>query len=862
MNIKRQLTAIGLMCSLMILISGVRSPTTVFADTINHTHIWATTYDSTNHWEYCTVCGEKKNVTAHTFADHWYSHSGVCGGKASNRTCDCGYGYTYYPQHVQDSTVHSATSSVRVHYWTCKNCGAWVSCEACRNEKGYLSCKNPGTCSVCRGVWPVGRHYIFGGRCIDCGKQIYTITNNTQTYNADFSKVIYSFDVVPQTDNVEVVSSTCYCSGTSNCKRLDRNFKKNDDGSYTITWIMTLDPTKATNKMTPCWRYDNVTVDGYTCYVQEECFHEFWMDHTVPIVSDIKQTDQKSYNGYATIKQLDISGTEDYANQITLSISDKATGKVMVDKAKIPVTDNKWSYTCTPPLEADENGRTYVVRTEDVNGNVSTKEFTIFKTDGTAPQVESPLSYTNWTAKAKTITFTISDYGSGSPQASLGDQTHYKACTKVGDKYQITYIFNDDIVGTKNYDLYLKDALGNARKVTLTVGNIDKKTYTITYNLNGSNSGTALKTTYTVEDLFTLPQPTKTGYTFTGWTGSNGTTPQNTVTVNKGTRGNLSYTANWRANNYYITFNGNGGSLNVMDGSITKNDNGTATAKVQYDLNYYYSLGILAVKPGFTFKGFYDAPSGGTQVFRVDGTTRCLSVPSKYYNENDSWKYPENVTFYAQYTPITWTMKYDGNGATSGSMLNTKHTYKGGVHITSNKFTKIGWSFNGWYATRVRNGKTEFLCGTTSNGFIDGSKWYEKDKIPSDMAIYKWRDNETAHICTYIDNDVITLHAQWKYNPVSVKIPQVIIGNEKGTSQFRVSCDSIKSGIIAVSVSKTFTYTQSGKTSVTATINNKSGGNIITPSNKICVYNITTPNGLSAGCWQGNFNIGLTLTKE
>lgn len=130
------------------------------------------------------------------------------------------------------------------------------------------------------------------------------------------------------------------------------------------------------------------------------------------------------------------------------------------------------------------------------------------------------------------------------------------------------------------------------------------------------------------------------------------------------------------------------------------------------------------------------------------------------------------------------------------------------------------------------------------------------------MAIYKWRDNETAHICTYIDNDVITLHAQWKYNPVSVKIPQVIIGNEKGTSQFRVSCDSIKSGIIAVSVSKTFTYTQSGKTSVTATINNKSGGNIITPSNKICVYNITTPNGLSAGCWQGNFNIGLTLTKE
>lgn len=808
------------------------------------------------------MCGEKRNVTAHVFTDHWYSNSYACGGKASNKTCDCGYGYTYVPQHVKAPTVHSATGSVRVHYWICKNCGSWVSCEACRNQNGFLNCKNPGTCSVCGGIWPVGRHYIFGGRCIDCGKQIYTITNNTQTYNADYSKVTYSFDVVPQTDNVEVVDSTCYCSGTSNCKKLDRNLKKNNDGSYTITWIMTLDPTKATNKMIPCWRYNNVTVDGYTCYVQEECFHEFWMDHTAPIVSNIKQTDQKSYNGYATIKQLDISGTEDYANQITLSISDKATGKVMVDKAKIPVTDNKWSYTCTPPLEADENGRTYVVRTEDVNGNVSTKEFTIFKTDGTAPQVESPLSYTNWTAKAKTITLTISDYGSGSPQASLGDQTHYKACTKVGDKYQITYTFNDDIVGAKNYDLYLKDALGNARKVTLTVGNIDKNTYTITYNLNSGSSGTALKTTYTVEDAFTLPQPTKTGYTFSGYTGSNGMTPQNTVTVNKNTRGNLSYTANWSANNYYITFNGNGGSLNVMDGSIVKNNNGTATAKVQYDFNYYYSLGILATKPGYTFKGFYDAPSGGTQVFRVDGTTRCLSVASKYYNENSIWKYAGNVTFYAQWEPITWTTKYDSNGG-SGRMADTTHIYMHGDKIRHNQFTRPGWTMTGWTYSRGRNGVTEWMYGSLEGYWIDAEQWYEFGKNPDNTKIYVEHNLDGIDYgSTYIDGDIHIAHAQWQYNPVSVKVPQILTGDHTGKSQFRVKCDDFKTGNIKVSVPSSFSYKQTGKSDVTATITAKSGNNIITPTNKVCVYDITTKSGLSAGCWQGSFNIGLTLTKE
>ena len=47
---------------------------------------------------------------------------------------------------------------------------------------------------------------------------------------------------------------------------------------------------------------------------------------------------------------------------------------------------------------------------------------------------------------------------------------------------------------------------------------------------------------------YTLITPTRAGYTFTGWTGSNGTTAQTTVTIPTGSGGNKSYTANWRAN--------------------------------------------------------------------------------------------------------------------------------------------------------------------------------------------------------------------------------------------------------------------------------------------------------------------------
>lgn len=91
---------------------------------------------------------------------------------------------------------------------------------------------------------------------------------------------------------------------------------------------------------------------------------------------------------------------------------------------------------------------------------------------------------------------------------------------------------------------------------------------------------------------------------------------------------------------------------------------------------------------------------------------------------------------------------------------------------------------------------------------------------------------------------------------------QTLIGDSKGNSSFRVKCDDLKAGNIKVTVPNSLLYKQAGKTDITAAITAKSGNNTITPTNKVCVYDIATTNGLSAGCWQGSFNIGLTLTKE
>ena len=69
--------------------------------------------------------------------------------------------------------------------------------------------------------------------------------------------------------------------------------------------------------------------------------------------------------------------------------------------------------------------------------------------------------------------------------------------------------------------------------------------YDITYAYNGRYA--LNKTKYTVEDEFTLNNPTRLGYTFAGWTGSNGEAKQTSVTISHET-GDKNYVANWSSN--------------------------------------------------------------------------------------------------------------------------------------------------------------------------------------------------------------------------------------------------------------------------------------------------------------------------
>ncbi|MDY4221555.1 MAG: InlB B-repeat-containing protein [Candidatus Faecousia sp.] len=89
---------------------------------------------------------------------------------------------------------------------------------------------------------------------------------------------------------------------------------------------------------------------------------------------------------------------------------------------------------------------------------------------------------------------------------------------------------------------------GSTGSVTLTAA-WEVNTYTISYTLGGGNVDGENPDSYTVEDAeITLINPSRSGYTFLGWTGTDLTEATRNVVIPTGSTGNRSYTANWSSN--------------------------------------------------------------------------------------------------------------------------------------------------------------------------------------------------------------------------------------------------------------------------------------------------------------------------
>ena len=100
----------------------------------------------------------------------------------------------------------------------------------------------------------------------------------------------------------------------------------------------------------------------------------------------------------------------------------------------------------------------------------------------------------------------------------------------------------------------------------------------------------------------------------------------------------------------------------------------------------------------------------------------------------------EDVTLKAVWIPNTYTISYNGNGATGGSTANTTATYDQSVTIASNGFTKTGYTFAGW--TTKSDGSDDGYGWTNWKGtwnYVDGQYGIANRKL---QLYARWTPNK------------------------------------------------------------------------------------------------------------------------
>ncbi|MDO5812479.1 MAG: InlB B-repeat-containing protein [Bacillota bacterium] len=357
--------------------------------------------------------------------------------------------------------------------------------------------------------------------------------------------------------------------------------------------------------------------------------------------------DSQKYEEYQTV---DATGTTDEKAQPEAIEIEGFTpdqfNEVTIKGDGTTVCEYKYTRnTYTVSLQTDEGVET----THNVGSYKYGKEVTVSVDLKAGYQIQSWSYPENSTNKKTSLTFSM-------PAQNINIEVKTEAIS-----YSVSYVQNDGVVNDPLKDRYTvndeftlpaltkngytftgwtlegsnADPITNYKVTTGTTGDLkfiahfEAIKYSITYNDAEMEEGSVKL--YTIEtDTFTLPQPkAKTGYTFEGWKENDSDAPVKNLTITKGSTGDKTFTASWKANTYTITFVFPGGSL-------VSSENDSTTKTVTYDQSY----GRLAnvERPGYTFVGWFTEENGGSEI-----------------NESTIVKITQNTSIYAHWTANTTT---------------------------------------------------------------------------------------------------------------------------------------------------------------------------------------------------------------
>ena len=397
----------------------------------------------------------------------------------------------------------------------------------------------------------------------------------------------------------------------------------------------------------------NTPVKIYAAYTKEIGFEIYWTEALTNKHGSLK----KSY-GEDITELKNISTHEDYI--ITgWRVSDDSNNSVF-DGTEFAI-GNEFTRNTMPDLSVDDekNGGLLVIEaiTEQVYSNVTLK--TVFGTvlpDSVRLRYGEPFTLPTPTEVAgrEFLGWCLSSENRGAI-AILG--------TQITDE-------NGQSISAWQY---AEDVILDAAWHTLA--------YTISYDLNGGSypEGVTNPSWYMVDDTVTLNNPVKAHNIFAGWKDGATNIVSNPTTIDQGTIGNKSYTAEWEPIKYTLTFSAD----NLSTGYMTVNglyetveaeygeeiklpDVGFAGFILKSGSTYYQQGSQFTVFEDKDFElvpknrtQLYDSSTGYYEIWTYDHLNNIVrSYSSQKYRLMANITQPENTNW----VPIpTFTGTFDGN---------------------------------------------------------------------------------------------------------------------------------------------------------------------------------------------------------
>ena len=471
----------------------------------SHTHIYERKYNTTQHWEQCWICGNKRNIANHNLERTPYSwgYASCYPDNTYTIYCrdGCGYNITTKDQCVSNNTL--VNESIRyLHHENCVNCRVWMNAVNCTDSRGRnITCQNLGTCTKCGHVYTTALHYITNdGCCQFCGKKFVQLVNSRVTYSSDNSYAILEWRLRGINGGILTGNAGWYSPNPATSKT--PTIIKNADNDYTYQYKIVFSPNVQNNIFATFNSTDMIKINGNNTWFSSWTLSAYY-DHKAPTSSSITATGNGSSSKYSTKAVITAKVNETFSDTVEMRLlsSDKKTVLSNWGAATKSGTTFTRAFDVVAEIRAPQ---TLYVESRDKRGNVCTQQVQVQYIDAKAPTLTSSnASSTNW-SKNKQITYTATDQGIGGVQIGFNTQNDLAVAEKNGDTYSRTYNFVGDVYGTVTGALYLKDALGNITTQKVTISNIDNTAPTITNVAQSvANNKRSSQITVTANDINT-----------------------------------------------------------------------------------------------------------------------------------------------------------------------------------------------------------------------------------------------------------------------------------------------------------------------------------------------------------------------